>query len=487
LQGRRISVILGIIVLVAIGGLGGWQWWRWRYPSVILDPNAEINPDRTYRISIWVEIGDGLVEPPRVNDEFWAGIEAEFQSFYPNVQILLEEVTKPELEKEMHEALARGRPPHILVTSSEWFRVWSDLQLPIDRFLPAEQRYQYFPGALARVTVDEHLVAWPSQIQPSLWVASQPRLQRLGNEMAWVLDSWGEATSWFGNDWRELKDKLRKLESPSLAPIAHQLGDPNTLTQILVATSKGIVGPDGQLLLSGELIRSVLRDWQVMQNEKFMSLVQGTLLTDFLSGKRVIIGPVGLWIWSLGDNARLRRYRTLGIPKDMVLLPAPGAGGSNGYLNGKMVDVIVFRHQPFQGSAHARLSMELAKTLSRKLGVEMSKTGLGVPACKELLDEWQSIIGWGPEQRTNLEQVLERSQGLPPLPLQWHEARRQLLHKILLPNLADFVNGKVGPEIADKLEMEMRLFLEALQPPGSKGKDRPSRITYNGSYLDISG
>ena len=472
MRGRRILVVLSVIVLVAAASLGGWQWWRWRYPHVILDPEAKINPDRTYLISVWVEMGDRLVEPPRLDDEFWSGVVAEFRFLYPNAEIAIEAVARSDLEKEMQVALAKGRPPHILISSSEWFRVWSDLQLPIDRFLPIDQRHLYFAGALARVTVEGQLMAWPSQIQPHLWVASQPGLRPLASEMASILDSWGEATSWFGDDWRDLRDKLRKLRRLNLPPIAHQLGNPNTLTQVLVAASKGVVGPEGALLLNAELMRLALTDWQVMQSEKFMSLVQGTLLTDFLSGNRVIVGPVGIWIWSLGENARLRRHQSLSIPKDVVLLPAPGAGGSHGYLNGTMVDITVFRHQPFQGLAHARLSMELARTLSRNLGVELSKTGLGVPVCKDLLDEWQSIVGWSPEQRTNLEQVLQRSLGLPSLPLRWHEARRQILYQILIPHLTDFVNGKVGPEIADKLEADMRLFLEALQPPKSKGKGR---------------
>ena len=71
--------------------------------------------------------------------------------------------------------------------------------------------------------------------------------------------------------------------------------------------------------------------------------------------------------------------------------------------------------------------MEFARDLSRKLGLELSTTGLGVPAYKPLWDEWLSAMGWGPDQRANLEQVLELSAGLPPLRAKWHEARRRLI------------------------------------------------------------
>ena len=160
---------------------------------------------------------------------------------------------------------------------------------------------------------------------------------------------------------------------------------------------------------------SLLDTWQALQDEGVMELVQGTLLTDFLSGKRAAIGPVGLWIWTLKKEAALRGYRTLAIPEDIILLPPPGGSGEHGCLLGATVEVAVFRQRPFQGAALARLSMELARDISRKLGLETSRTGLGVPAYKPLWDEWLSGLGWGADQRANLEQVLRGSGAAAPL------------------------------------------------------------------------
>ena len=60
----------------------------------------------------------------------------------------------------------------MLVASSQWFRLWSELRLPIDRFLPEEEREGYIQGALQKVTVGKtNGVA--QHIQPRLW-ASKP-------------------------------------------------------------------------------------------------------------------------------------------------------------------------------------------------------------------------------------------------------------------------------------------------------------------------
>ncbi|NMB46973.1 MAG: hypothetical protein GX998_11270 [Firmicutes bacterium] len=476
MRGRRIVIILSVLILGAVA-FGSWQWWRWTYLHMALDPQAKIDPGRTYEIDVWVEMGDGLVPPPSLDDQFWSNVAVEFQSSYPNAQISFKAVAQAELEKEMQTAVTVGRPPHVLVTSSEWFRFWSDLQLPIDRFLPEAERGQYFPAALARVVVGQNHMAWPSQIQPRLWVINQRRLQQLHSDADLVLAAWEQVATWSGDDWYNLRDKLKQLRDLRLSPIAHQLGTSEPMLQVLVTAGQGLVGQDGELLISAELIRSLCSEWQAMEKEQFVSWIQGTLLTDFFSNRRAIIGPVGLWIWSLGDNARRRGYRALTVPDDVMLLPPPGSSGSGGYLSGTMVDVAVFRHRRFQGLAHARLSMELARDLSQKLGIEMSRTGLGVPANRRLLDEWQSIVGWSLEQRTSLQRVLEQPMGLPSLDRQWHEARRQMVDQLLEPALEDFIHGRIGLDVAEELETKLRLFLEPLQASRSKGKSRQSRNT----------
>ncbi len=471
MRDRKMAVILGVILLVA-AGVGGWQWWQWRHPHLVLDPHAKIDANRTYPLEIWVEMGGELVTPPSLDDEFWSEITSAFQSVYPNTQISFKPIEQANLEQAMQKAMDWGRPPHILVESSRWFRVWSDLQLPIDRFLMEDERGQYFTGALAQVAVGEHLMAWPSLIQPRVWVANGRIWNQLGSEMSQMALEFGDAATWTKDGWRDTKDRLSKTAKLPLPVVAQPKGVPDTLIQILVAVSGGIVSPTGELLLTEELIKVALDQWQAQQNDKFMSLVQGTLLTDFLSGRKAIIGPLGLWIWSLGENAKVRGYRSLNIPEDVILLPAPGGASSGGYLGGTMVQVAVFRHRRFQGQAHARLAMELARDLSRKLGLEMGRKSPGVPAYKALLEEWQLAADLDAKQRDNLVEVLEQAQGLQPLPLQWHTARRLLIEQILEPGLDDFVNGRSGVDLAGKLASEMNRLLEDVRSLASKGKRR---------------
>lgn len=469
MHSRRVRIALAVLVL-AVVGLGGWQLFLWRYPEIALDPEAEIDPERIYTINVWVETGRALVKVPELEAEFWQQLISDFKSAYPNTEIVLREVPAPDLEGEMQKALRQGKPPHVLAAGGQWFRLWSEVQLPIDRFLSEGQREQYVPGALGKVAVGDHLMAWPCQIQPRLWAASRREAGRLSASGAAVLDEWRAGLLWSGDDPQAAKDKLLKLRDAGPNLLAHQFGSSAALVDLSLAVSGGIIGQKGELLLDRGLMASLLDTWQALQDEGVMELVQGTLLTDFLSGKRAAIGPVGLWIWTLKKEAALRGYRTLAIPEDIILLPPPGGSGEHGCLLGATVEVAVFRQRPFQGAALARLSMELARDISRKLGLETSRTGLGVPAYKPLWDEWLSGLGWGADQRANLEQVLERGAGLPPLSPKWHEARRQLLLQILIPGLDQVVSGQSGPEMADRLEEEMRIFLKGLGGKGPQGK-----------------
>ncbi|NLY30553.1 MAG: hypothetical protein GX047_07960 [Firmicutes bacterium] len=471
MQGRMVRVALAVLVLAAMG-FSGWQWIQWYYPHITLDPEAEIDPERNYTINVWVERGRGLVKMPALEAEFWSQVTSDFKSVYPNTEIVLKEVPAPDLEREMKEALNRGRPPNVLVASSQWFRCWSELQLPIDRFLPEGEREGYVLGALQKVTVGENLMAWPSHIQPRLWAANRKELGKLSSDLASLLEEWKAGTLWFGDDLQAARDKLLKLKDVGENQLAHQFGSSATLVDLSVALGGGLIGPKGELLLTKELLTSLVDLWQALRDERVLELVQGTLLTDFFSGRRMVIGPVGLWIWTLEEEAALRGYRALSVPQDVILLPPPGGNGENCGLLGTTVEVAVFRQRPFQGPAQARLSMEFARDLSRKLGLELSITGLGAPAYKPLWDEWQSALGWGPDQRVNLEEVLESMAGLPPLNPKWHEARRRLIGEVLIPGFDDFVNGKVGPEIAEKLDGEMRTFLAGIQGRRSQGKQR---------------
>ena len=64
----------------------------------------------------------------------------------------------------------------------------------IDRFLSEGQREQYVPGALGKVAVGDHLMAWPCQIQPRLWAASRREAGRLSASGAAVLDEWRQGS-----------------------------------------------------------------------------------------------------------------------------------------------------------------------------------------------------------------------------------------------------------------------------------------------------
>jgi len=483
LQGRMLRRTLAVLALAALG-FGGWLWFRWHYPHVLLDPEAEIDPERKYTLDVWVAGGTGLVKIPDLDAEFWSEAVGDFQSLYPNVDIVLKAVASSELEREMLEAADRRKPPHILVAGGEWFRLWSKYQLPIDRFLPAGERERYVPGALQRAAVGGNIMAWPSHIQARFWAANRRQLGKLSPELAAVLEGWRTGTLWAGDDMQAVRDKLLKLKGVGQKPLAYQFGSSAALVDLAVTVSGGLIGPKGELRLTKELLTSVLELWLVLQSEEVVEVVQGTLLADFFAGKRAAIGPVGLWIWTLKDEAALRGYRALAIPEDIMLLPPPGGGGS-GTLLGSTVEVAVFARRPFQGPAHARLAMELARDLSRKLGLELARSGFGIPAYKPLWDEWLSSLGWGPDQRANLEAVLELPEGLPPLSPKWHEARRRLIEELLIPGLEDFVHGKAGLEIAEQLEGEMRVFLANLQGRPSQGNNGWARNIKRSSLFQL--
>ena len=131
--------------------------------------------------------GHGFSQDPDLDAEFWSEAVGDFQSLYPNVDIVLKAVASSELERKCWRPPIGGKPPHILVAGGEWFRLWSKYQLPIDRFLPAGERERYVPGALQRAAVGE--TSWPG---PAIFrlgsAANRRQLGKLSPELAAVLE-----------------------------------------------------------------------------------------------------------------------------------------------------------------------------------------------------------------------------------------------------------------------------------------------------------
>ncbi|NLK08007.1 MAG: hypothetical protein GX316_04825 [Firmicutes bacterium] len=435
---RRIAIIL--TVLLCVVSFGTWQLWNRRDPAARLDPNAKIDPKKVFSLVVWVEVGTGVGEPPDQDAPFWQDIRGSLQQMYPNVESTFVFVNTSELTQAMEESLAKGRPPHILVESRSWFSTWSTLQLPIDRFLPVQPEEIYLHSALARVAVKEGVMAWPCVIEPNLWVSSRQVWDALKDDAAVVNEQLADASTWIGSQWQNLQGVFQQAKLPGPV-VSLQESDKSSLLHVLIAASGGIIDTEGELLLTEELIETAFNAYKAQQTAKFSVQIQGTLLTDFLTEQRGIIGPCGLWLASLDENAKLRGYDKVNIATDLRWMPPSGGRGSGSHLQGKMTQISVFRHKRFQGLAYARLSMELAQMLSQRLGWARSRDFQGLPADKRLWEKWQNEHDIDDEVWASLMDALAGPLGLSPLPVRWHNLRYTVIQDILEPFIEDFVNG----------------------------------------------
>lgn len=457
---RRWYIIGGLFIIVM--GLGMGLWWRWQGTRVILDPQARIDPDRNYVLEVWVEIPSDPPRPPVLDDPFWRALTEDFQSRYSHVRIEWKALSFRLLPEEMKKATRQGKPPDVLIYRTEWPRLWSNLQLPLDNFLSSKTREQYFTVALAAASIGDKIMAWPSQIHPRVGAANRAWLSEAGFQLPDLVERLSRSGEGREDEWEMLLDRLKKVRNLRQAPVAYQGGTGELLYYALLADSGGILDESGRLLITAGRIKAIISARMQWEERGLIEGINGHLLTDFFTGKRAVIAPVGEWIWSLVEKARRRGYYAFSSPSDIVLLPLPLAGEGATWLPARMVQVAVFRHRKFRGPAQARLAMELAEMLSKRLGLQLSVRGWGLPASRALLACWRADCGLLPQQAENLIQLAEEATGIPPLPPQQNEIRYRIAADILKPGCKRYAAGEMGIEVAEIMETEMRALLTSV-------------------------
>lgn len=452
--------ILGVLIAITAGVA---VYWLWSPQEFVLDPQAKIDANKSYRLVLWDE---RFPLPARMAGEQERVIRqaiAEFNQMYPNVTVEVRLVEHGQMDRELVEAVNHGVPPDIAMVTGA--RRPYPLQLPITKFLEDLGEHQYFPPILIRSCVDEEAWYWPSWSLVRV-MALNKRLvgtafANVGQERQGALDEVGEG------QWVISLKQLRYAMPYVKGKMVWQGGNAEMFASLLVGEGAHLIQPDQTTGWTRERILAVSEIIEDMVSKQYLSFTTGDLLDQFYTEKAAIIAPVGAWIiQKIPKKAGSRRPLK---PSDIQLLPLP-ADAAFGPAAPKDFGVAVFRQDKRKGAAHTRLAMEFGRLYAKYMGLFYSTVCFGVPAYVPLHGLWAEQLGLDAEQQAALVAAASGS-SVPILSGNWKLVYQQLYSEIVEPAVITFQQGKTpAAELAKYLSEQIGETLTGAKKQSPRAK-----------------
>lgn len=451
-KGKWLFAGLGLVAVVTIAVV---VVWLWPEPEVVLDPQARIDPDKNYRLTIWDEL---FPVPVRLQGEQERAAQqavAEFRRLYPNVDVQVKLWTEGTLHKELESAVQKGNPPDAAVVTG---RQRYSLQLPVTRFLEDLETNGYLPETLARVFDGNDYWMWPSWSSVRV-LALNRRL--LGSAFAGLLESnpAGQAEEYrkFVFDFDTLLQEFSRV--PLQPALFLQSETSESFMMLLAGEGVNMLSGPGSVGWTKEQLTSIAQQLSHWISKKVVRTTSGDLLDQFYRGRVPAIGPVGPWI--IGKVPKHRSGIKSPQADDIALLPFP-ARESVGPPEPVDYGVAVFRHSRFKGPDQTRLAMEFARLYGKYMGVFYSVSRWGVPSYQPLVGLWAERLGLNPVQQAG---ILAACTGTPrpKLPARWQALELGLLQEVVEPAVISFLQGKtpaaeLGEYLADEIEQAVAIL-----------------------------
>lgn len=384
----KVALWAGIVTLVAGGAYLYTTWNRRLIPSgsVRIDPQARIDPSRSYQIVVWVP------EAPLPWDRGahrGAVSEAaeQFARVFPNIEIRVEFLPWHEGHARLREALALGQPPDVYAMPQGARKVSDELQVPAGPYLSEESRADHLPRALELVHLDGYEWAWPTWIRPHVWVARAD----LHQELAQSIPAWTAA---------HLEPLLARIRQESgVRGLALNPFDPSLFMDVMArSTGRNLIGPDGERAWSVEEMEAALAFFASMiergltwPNAEAMSRAR---LAHFWNRQAALVAPVNPWLLrhllvrggalNAGDTAPESARRQAAV------VPPPAVGDESGSYPATVGGFVLFRQREYKGDDHTKAAAMVAEHLARRLGPWEAAQLLAVPAHPTTWDAWRA-------------------------------------------------------------------------------------------------
>ena len=473
---------LGLAAVAAALGLAAAGWWiafvirSERVGEVRIDPTVQLDPHRTYTVSLWE--ADLLLpwSEKRYRDELEQAV-AEFRRDYPNIEVRLTWRRLAEHGSALAEAVARGAPPDVAAVAAPFHVLAPRLQVPVDRYLTPAASADLLPAALAAVRAGQRTWGWPRWIELALWPGDS-RLLRAGG-----INPDAGPGIWTATQVVEAARRVGRRAVAAVDP-----GSGRVIAELLAAA--GLPDPvteDGRLEWTEDVLRQAgafALQLRAAVTVTARPPASGRRLATLQEGRAFFLAPTSPWlIRHLLHRAGQRgvgRAGAGGLELAFLApppLPASPVAGSTGAAApplrqpGAVAAYAVFRQRPYRGHATVKAAMLLAEYLSRRMGPWVAERLGTLPAHRSALAAWVDRSPFGPTQARSLAERLDRL--VTPSPdAAVAELRRRAITEVLPPAVARLWDGRLDAdgfarEVAQRLEVLLRdsPLSEAGPPP----------------------
>ncbi|MEJ6952260.1 hypothetical protein [Natronospora cellulosivora (SeqCode)] len=342
-----------------------------------VNPRTEIMPEKEYTVRIWYypfyrNIND------RDEKEFFELLQQEVTAIFPNISIVVGELSFATGHDELKNAIKEGNPPDIYFNLTNFDLIGENLQLPVSPYITSTEQESYYSVNWNKISHRDKLWGWPVLVDRQSWAMS------VGLGMNFTDDNF-----------------LQQISNLDNNKLSLNYGDEILLKQLLslVGLDTFKLEKDNRLDIdSYRALEDVFYFLDYLRGQGILSKdtkeMSNKFLKKFLEGDAKIIGPINPYlnyflVENMSDNVKevyLNRLK------------------KNYYIN-------IFRQRKYLGDDHSRAVMEVARifsqNMSKALAEELAMQAAYMPDMSTgFMTQVHTVLEIGPEHRDYWEEEI---------------------------------------------------------------------------------
>ncbi|HYH05234.1 MAG TPA: hypothetical protein VEC37_19250, partial [Bacillota bacterium] len=350
-----------------------------------INPHAEINPEKAYRLQVWD------YDLPLRNCDYRQYLQkavAGFQQKYPNIQVELRFLDLVNGPAEMEQALERGDPPDLYCSAFTIPRFNLKYQIPVGPYFEQVKLDSQYSMSIQRlVQVDGVLCCFPRWLRMKIWVGNRPLLTAAGLDADQI-----NKNGWTWSQLFAIKDKL-PAGTFSITGNFIPLG---VMRQIL--PNNCYVEQTGQ---SGWNWLQQLKETQRLPDD-----FNSNMFERFITGKVMLLAGVTPRAAQVVGERLIQK----GAGWEPVVLPAPELSKARMVHAVEPGVICVFRNPRRRGgSDHLTAAVKLGEFLSRYQDTTPWEEMMVIPATRSGIRKWEQNQGGSRQYVAALECMVNRN------------------------------------------------------------------------------
>ncbi|MFW5992036.1 MAG: hypothetical protein ACOCQN_02465, partial [Halanaerobiaceae bacterium] len=329
--------IFVIILIILLAGtvvtlINDFYSFGYLYNSLIrrefsINPRAEVVPDKEYKIRIWYyPFYRTVIE--KDEKDFFKMVQKEVSNVYPNIKLVVGELTFQNGFKLLQDAIRDGNPPDIFFNFTNYDLIDEHLEIPVNQYLNNEEREGFYTVDWNRVNYRDQLWGWPLLVHKQFWLKKNIAINH----------------SNFTN----------KIENLNKSTLVLNYYDPILLKQLLTLfglntfkVEKRELDIDSYRALEGVfLFLNSLRRQGILPNER--TKMPDTFIKKLLEEETIMAGPANPFLENFIETKanNINKVAVSNLAKIFVLN--------------------IFRQKRYQGDDHTRAVMEVARIIAKQ-------------------------------------------------------------------------------------------------------------------------